>query len=195
NEWGGIEADVTVTRVSEQEFLVLSGPATVSRDRDWLERHIRPDDFATITDVSMAWAMVAVMGPEARRMLQPLTDHDLSTEAVPSGTTREIGLGCGYVRATRITYVGELGWELLIPAEFAAHIHDTLVKAGDESGLRHAGYYALNSLRLEKAYRSWGHDIARRDTPLEAGLSFAVAWDKPGGFVGREALAKQPQHE
>jgi glycine cleavage system aminomethyltransferase T/glycine/D-amino acid oxidase-like deaminating enzyme len=194
NEWGGIEADVTVTRVSEREFLVLSGPATVSRDRDWLDRHIGPDEFATISDVSMACAMVSVMGPESRRMLQPLTDHDLSNEAFSFGASREIDLGYGYVRATRITYVGELGWELLIPAEFAAHIYDTLVQAGARFGLRHAGYYALNSLRLEKAYRSWGHDIARRDTPLEAGLGFAIAWDKPGGFIGREALAKQRGH-
>jgi glycine cleavage system T protein len=191
NDWGGIEADVTVTRVSEREFLVLSGPATVSRDRDWLERHIGPDDFVTVTDVSTSLAMVSVMGPEARRMLQPLTDCDLSNEAFPFGASREIDLGHGYVRATRITYVGELGWELLIPAEFAVHIYETLVDAGSEFGLRHAGYYALNSLRLEKGYRSWGHDIARRNTPLEAGLGFAVAWDKPGGFIGREALASQ----
>lgn len=194
NEWGGIEADVTVTRVSEREFLVLSGPATVSRDHDWLERHIGPEESATITDVSMAWAMLSVMGPQVRRMLQPLTDHDLSNGAFPFATSREIDLGYGYVRATRITYVGELGWELLIPADFAVHIYDTLVEAGAEFGLRHAGYYALNSLRLEKAYKSWGHDIARRDTPLDAGLGFAIAWDKPGGFIGREALAEQRAH-
>jgi len=193
NEWGGIEADVTVTRVSEQEFLVLSGPATIGRDTDWLRRHIGQGEFATVTDVTMAWAMISVMGPEARRMLQPLTDQDLSNDAFPFGTSQEIDLGYGYVRATRITYVGELGWELLVPAEFAGHVHDTLVEAGG-TGLRHAGYHALNSLRLEKAYRSWGHDIARRDTPLEAGLGFAVAWDKPGGFTGREALAQQREH-
>jgi len=191
NEWGGIEADVTVTRVSEQEFLVLSGPATIGRDTDWLRRHIGPGEFAAVTDVTMAWAMISVMGPEARRLLQPLTDHDLSSEAFPFGTSQEIDLGYGYVRATRITYVGELGWELLVPAEFAVHVHDTLAAAGTGTGLRHAGYHALNSLRLEKAYRSWGHDIARRDTPLEAGLGFAVAWDKPGGFIGRDALAQQ----
>ncbi len=191
NQWGGIEADVTVTRVGEREFLVLSGPATVGRDRDWLERHIGPGEFATVTDVSAAWAMVSVMGPGSRRMLQPLTDHDLSGEAFPFGASREIDLGLGYVRATRITYVGELGWELLIPAEYAAHVYGTLVDAGAGRGLRHAGYYAMNSLRLEKAYRSWGHDIGGRDTPVEAGLSFAVAWDKPGGFIGREALLRQ----
>jgi glycine cleavage system T protein len=194
NERGGIEADVTVTRVGEREFLVLSGPATVSRDRDWLERHIGPGDFVTVADVSAAWAMVCVMGPQARRILQPLTDADLSSEAFPFGTSREIDLGCAFVRATRITYVGELGWELLIPAEYAVHVYDTIAAAGAGSGLRHAGYYALNTLRLEKAYRSWGHDIARRDTPLEAGLGFAVAWDKPGGFIGREALVRQREH-
>src|SRR5262249_18593389 len=103
NEWGGIEADVTITRIGEREFLVLSGPATIGRDNDWLQRHIGADEFATVTDVSMAWAMVSVMGPLARRMLQPLIDHDLSNETFPFGTSREIDLGYGYVRATRIT--------------------------------------------------------------------------------------------
>ena len=188
---GGVEADVTVTRLDDDRFLVLSGPATVRRDEDWLRRHIGPDDFATVTDVTGTMALLSVMGPDSRRLLQPLTDADLSNEAFPFGTSREIDLGLGFVRATRITYVGELGWELLIPAELAVHIYDTLTEAGRELGLRHAGYHALNSLRIEKAYRSWGHDISGGDTPLEAGLGFAVAWDKPGGFVGREALLNQ----
>lgn len=188
NEWAGIEADVTVTRLGDREFLVLSGPATVGRDCDWFQRHILPDEFVTITDVSAALAMVTVMGPDARRLLQSLTDSDLSHEAFPFGASREIDLGSGFVRATRMTYVGELGWELLIPADLAIHMYDTIIGAGDSFGLRHAGYYALNSLRLEKAYRSWGHDISRTDTPLEAGLGFAVAWNKPGGFIGCEAL-------
>jgi heterotetrameric sarcosine oxidase gamma subunit len=191
NEHGGIEADVTVTRLAQNQFLVLSGPATVGRDHDWLQRSIGPDDFATITDVSTSLAMIPVMGPAARRLLQPLTDTDLSSEAFPFGTSREIDLGCGFVRATRITYVGELGWELLIPADLAGHVYDTLTAAGAELGLRHAGYHALESLRTEKAYRAWGHDISGADTPLEAGLGFAVAWDKPGGFTGREALLGQ----
>jgi len=191
NASGGIEADVTVTRLDDTRFLVLSGPATVERDHDWLHRHIAQDDFATVTDVTGSLALLSVMGPDARRLLQPLTDADLSNEAFPFGTSREIDLGFGFVRATRITYVGELGWELLIPADLAVHIYDTLVEAGEPLGLRHAGYHALNSLRMEKAYRSWGHDISGGDTPLEAGLGFAVAWDKPGGFVGREALLAQ----
>jgi heterotetrameric sarcosine oxidase gamma subunit len=190
NAFGGIESDVTVTRLDETRFLVLSGPATLARDRDWLERSIAPDEFAVVTDVSAAFAMIPVMGPGARRFLQSLTDADLSDEAFPFGASREIDLGCGFVRATRITYVGELGWELLIPADLAGHVYDTLVSAGAEHGLRHAGYHALDSLRMEKAYRSWGHDISGGDTPLEAGLGFAVAWDKPGGFTGRDALLR-----
>jgi glycine cleavage system T protein len=191
NDFAGIEADVTVTRLSETEFLVLSAPATVSRDHDWLARHIGEGEFATVTDVSAALAMVSVMGPAARRLLQPLTDADLSGEAFPFGASREIDLGYGFARATRITYVGELGWELLIPADLAVHVYDVITAAGPGHGLRHAGYYALDSLRLEKGYRSWGHDVSAGDTPLEAGLGYAVAWDKPGGFTGREALLRQ----
>jgi 4-methylaminobutanoate oxidase (formaldehyde-forming) len=188
NAFGGIESDVTVTRLDETRFLVLSGPATLARDRDWLERSIGADEFAVVTDVSAALAMIPVMGPSSRALLQSVTDADLSDAAFPFGTSREIDLGCGFVRATRITYVGELGWELLIPADLAGHVYDTLVSAGGGHGLRHAGYHALDSLRMEKAYRSWGHDISGGDTPLEAGLGFAVAWDKPGGFNGRDAL-------
>jgi len=191
NERGGIEADVTVTRLAEREFLVLSGPATVRRDHDWLRRSIGDGEFVTVADVSTALAMIPVMGPDARRLLQPLTDADLSPGAFPFGASREIDLGFGFVRATRITYVGELGWELLIPADLAGHVYDTLTQAGAALGLRHAGYHALDSLRMEKGYRSWGHDISGGDTPLEAGLGFAVAWDKPGGFTGREALLRQ----
>jgi 4-methylaminobutanoate oxidase (formaldehyde-forming) len=193
NSRAGIEADVTVTRLDETRFLVLSGPATLGRDRDWLERHIGPDEFATVTDISQALAMIPVMGPNARRLLQSITDADLSPAAFPFGASREIDLGCGFVRATRITYVGELGWELLIPADLAVHVYDTIAEAGQEYGLRPAGYHALDSLRMEKAYRSWGHDISAGDTPLEAGLGFAVAWDKPGGFTGRDALLRQKQ--
>jgi len=189
NAHGGIEADVTVTRLDETRFLVLSGPATLARDRDWLERGIAAGEFAVVTDISTSLAMIPVMGPSSRMLLQSLTDADLSDAAFPFGTSREIDLGCGFVRATRITYVGELGWELLIPADLAVHVYDTLVAAGAGFGLRPAGYHALDSLRMEKAYRSWGHDISGGDTPLEAGLGFAVAWDKPG-FTGRDALLR-----
>ncbi|WP_298509808.1 FAD-dependent oxidoreductase [uncultured Nocardioides sp.] len=188
---GGIVADVTVTRVAEDEFLVLSGPATVNRDLAHLRRNIGVDDFCTVADVSGTMAMLAVMGPNARDLLAPLTDADLSNEAFPFGTSREIDLGHTFVRATRVTYVGELGWELLIPAESAGHIWETLMAAGQPHGLRPVGYHAMNSLRIEKGYRSWGHDISAGDNPLEAGLAFAARWEKPGGFLGQEALEKR----
>jgi 4-methylaminobutanoate oxidase (formaldehyde-forming) len=187
NRFGGIEADLTVTRLGEREFLVLSAPATAVRDLAWIRRHIADDEFTTVADVSGTMAMIAVMGPAARDLLQPLTDCDLSNEAFAFATSREIDLGLGFVRATRITYVGELGWELLVPHDIAAHVYDVVI----EAGARPAGYHALNSLRLEKGYRSWGHDISAGDSPLQAGLGFTVAWDKPGGFVGRESLADQ----
>jgi 4-methylaminobutanoate oxidase (formaldehyde-forming) len=191
DDFGGIQADVTVTRLGEQEFLVLTAPATAYRDLAWLRRAVGDDMWATVTDVSGTLAMVSLMGPDSRTFLQGLTDCDLSSDAFPFGTSREIDLGLGFVRATRITYVGELGWELLIPHDIAVHVWDTLTDAGEEVGLRPAGYHALNSLRLEKAYRGWGHDISAGDTPLEAGLGFAVAWDKAGGFTGRDALLRQ----
>ena len=192
NERGGIEADLTVTRLAEQEYLVLTAPASARRDLDWLRRALAGSDpTATVADVSGNHALVAVMGPGSRRLLQGLTDADLSDTAFGFGASREIDLGLGFVRATRITYVGELGWELLVPHDLAVHVWDTLRDAGREVGLRPAGYHALNSLRLEKAYRSWGHDVSGGDTPLEAGLGFAVAWDKPGGFTGHEALLRQ----
>jgi 4-methylaminobutanoate oxidase (formaldehyde-forming) len=187
NRFGGIVADVTVTRVDEREFLVLSAPVTTPRDVAWLRRNLNDDEFVTITDVSGTMAMIAVMGPAARELLQPLTDCDLSNEAFRFGESRQIDLGLGFVRATRVTYVGELGWELLVPYDIAGHIYDTVIGAGG----RPVGYHALNSLRLEKGYRSWGHDISAGDSPVEAGLGFAVAWDKPGGFIGSDAAAAQ----
>lgn len=188
NRFGGIEADVTVTRVAETEFLVLSGPATVNHDLAHLRRHISPDDFCTVADVTGTLAMIAVMGPDSRNLLQRLTDADLSAEAFTFGQSRIIDFGLGFVRATKVTFVGELGWELLIPTEMAHHAWDTLFEAGMELDLRPVGYHAMNSLRLEKGYRSWGHDVSGADNPIQAGVSFTVKWDKPGGFVGREAL-------
>ena len=191
NERGGIEADLTVTRMSEHEYLVVTAAATVGRDFDWLRRHIPPDAHCQAIDVSNAYAMLSVMGPRSRELLSSLTDVDLSDAAFPFGASREIDIGYAFVRAARITYVGELGWELLIPADVATHVYDTIVTGGDLVGLRHYGYHALNSLRIEKAYRSWGHDISDEDTLLEAGLGFTAAWEKPGGFLGREALLRE----
>ncbi len=193
NERGGIEADLTVNRVSEKEFMVITAVATQTRDMNWLHMNTPADAAVTFTDVTSAMSCLAIMGPNARRLLQPLTDADLSNEAFPFGTAQEIDLGYAKVTALRITYVGELGWELYIPTEFTTHVYDLIVEAGGEHGLVHAGYHATNSLRLEKGFRHWGHDITDEDTPLEAGLSFAVAFDKPGGFIGRDALLAQKE--
>lgn len=191
NPFGGIESDVTVTRWSEDEWVVLSGPATVNRDLAWMRRQVGPDEFVTIADITGTHSMLAVMGPNARNLLQTLSDTDLSNDAFPFGTTQVIDLGMTFVRATRMTYVGELGWELLVPTEYSEHVFDTIVDEGKNHGLKLAGYHAMNSLRMEKGYRSWGHDISAKDTPLEAGLGFTVKWDKEGGFIGREALLAQ----
>jgi glycine cleavage system aminomethyltransferase T len=191
NERGGIEADLTVTRESERRFLVVTAAASQARDFAWLRRHIPEEARAVALDVTSAYAVLGVMGPHSRDLLARLTADDLSDVAFPFGASREIDLAMARVRATRITYVGELGWELYIPAEFAVGVYDALVAEGAAVRLHHAGYHAMNSLRMEKAYRHWGHDIADEDTPLEAGLSFAVAWDKPDGFIGRDALLRQ----
>jgi len=190
NKYAGIESDVTVTRLANDRFLVLSGPATVTRDCAHLENSIEGDEICYVTDITGNFAMLSVMGPNSREFLQSLTETDLSHEAFPFATSREIDLGFGFVRANRLTFVGELGWELLVPADISRHIFTTLLEHGGAFGLRMAGYYALNSLRLEKAYRSWGHDIGANDNPIEAGLDFAIAWDKPGGFIGHEALSR-----
>ncbi len=191
NERGGIEADLTVTREAEDAYLIVTSCATQTRDFAWLCRSIAPESHAVAVDVSSAYAVLALMGPHSRDLLATLTDADLSTAAFPFGTSQIIDLGYARVRASRITYVGELGYELYLPAEFAQSVYDVIVSAGGPFGLRLAGYHALNSLRMEKAYRHWGHDISAEDTPLEAGLQFAIAWNKPGGFVGLEALIGQ----
>ena len=191
NELGGIEADLTVTRLSGDCYLVVTAAATEVRDFNWLQRHIPHDARCVLTNVTSAMGVISIMGPNARALLQSLSPNDLSHESFPFANSREIELGYAVVRAARITYVGELGWELYIPTEFTAGVYDTLVEAGEPFGLVHAGYHALDSLRIEKAYRHWGHDITDEDTPLEAGLGFAVKFDKPGGFIGRDALLKE----
>ncbi len=191
NERGGIEADLTVTRLAEDEYFIVTAPGTQGRDFHWLRGRIPSDAHAWLTDVTSAYAVLGVMGPASRDLLSSLTPSDLSNGAFPFMHSRQIEIGYGLVRASRVTYVGELGWELYIPTEFAVPIYDVIVTAGRDIGLRHCGYHALNSLRIEKGYRHWGHDIGDEDTPLEAGLGFAVAWDKPGGFIGCKALLEQ----
>jgi len=193
NERGGIEADLTVTREAPDRYLVVTAAATQTRDFSWLQRNIPADARATAVDVSSSMAVLGVMGPRSRELLRQLTDADMSPAAFPFGTSQIIDLGYARVRASRITYVGELGWELYIPTECAPGVFDALMQAAPSVGGRLAGYHALNSLRMEKGYRHWGHDISDEDTPLQSGLGFAVAMKKPGGFIGLEALQAQKE--
>lgn len=191
NARGGIEADLTITREALDRYLVVSAAATQTRDFAWLNRNIDPDARATAVDVSSSMAVLGVMGPRSRELISLLTNADMSNAAFPFGTSQVIDLAYARVRASRITYVGELGWEIYIPVEFAPSVFDALMKKGEPLGLRLAGYHALNSLRMEKGYRHWGHDISDEDTPLQSGLGFAVAWNKPSGFLGKDALLAQ----
>ena len=193
NERGGIEADLTVTREALDRYLVVTAAATQTRDFSWLQRNIPADARAMAIDVSSSMAVLGVMGPRSRELLSQLTEADMSPAAFPFGTSQIIDLGYARVRASRITYVGELGWELYIPTECAPGVFDALMQAAPSVGGRLAGYHALNSLRMEKGYRHWGHDISDEDTPLQSGLGFAVAMKKPGGFIGLEALQAQKE--
>lgn len=197
NARGTMEADLTVTRLGADRFLVITACASFVHDYWWICRHAEGKDL-TVSDVTEAWPTIGVMGPNSRDLLGGLTDAALGNNGFPFATAQRIEIAGLPVLAARITYMGELGWELNLDAEAAGpdgigKLHDALVAAGGGHGLRHAGYHALHSLRMEKAYRSWGHDLGVEDTPLEAGLGFAVAWDKAGGFLGREPLLAQKE--
>jgi 4-methylaminobutanoate oxidase (formaldehyde-forming) len=188
NERAGYEADVTVTRLAPDRYLLVTSAASPVRDTVWIERHLRPGEHVSVVDVSSAYAVLGVMGPASRELLSRLGSADLSDGAFPFSTSREISLGYATVRATRITYVGELGWELYVPTEFAVGVYEDLVEAGDDLGLVDAGYSAINSLRLDKGYRAFGSDLTPDDTPVEAGLRFTCKLATPIDFVGRHAL-------
>ncbi len=194
NAKGGIEADLTVTRLADEEFLVVTSGAASVRDFAWLNRHIPADAHCIAIDVTAGEACLAVMGPHARALLQPHTPADLSNAAFPFGTAQTIAFGMATVRAHRITYVGELGWELYVAADMARHVFDTLMQPG---GITPCGIHAMDSLRLEKAYRHYGHDISDEDHVLDAGLGFAVRTGKAEGrfgpFIGRDAVLQRRQ--
>ncbi len=190
NARGGIEADLTLTRLSERAYMVVTAGATARRDFSWLTRIIGEDAHAFATDISSSLSVLSVMGPNSRALLGAVSSADFSNAAFPFGTSREIEIGGARVRASRITYVGELGWELYISTEFAIHVFDRIVAAGARFGLKLAGLHAMDSLRIEKAYRHWGHDIGDEDTPIEAGLGFAVKLKSNVDFIGREALER-----
>ena len=192
NERGGFESDLSVTRIAEESFFIVTSVGTGVRDFDYIKRRIPVDAKASITDVTHAYAMLAVMGPDARKLLEKLTDADLSNEAFPYRSAKEIDLAYARPLALRMGYVGELGWELYIPAGFATGVFDAVADAGREFDLRLVGMQAVNSLRMECGYRHWESDITPDDTPFEAGMCFSVGWNK-GEFMGREALLRRKE--
>ena len=193
NAKGGIECDLTVTRISDEEYFVVSGTGFATHDFNHIQRHTPGDARVKLVDITSAYATLALMGPSARELLQTIAESDLTNEAFPFGTFKEIYVGGAPLRALRVSFVGELGWELHIPTEYAVSVYDLLFDTGVELGLKNAGYRAIESLRLEKGYRLWGSDIGPDYTPDEAGLGFAVARNKNVAFIGCEALESKRQ--
>lgn len=193
NDRGTLEADLTVTMLDDDQFLVVASDTAHRHAETWMRRHLA-GSHAFVTDVTSGYCQINVQGPGSRELLTAVTHADMSGEAFPFRAARYIDIGYARVLCVRITYLGELGYELHIPAEQAVGVYDRLVAAGRPLGLRHAGLKALASLRMEKAYRDYGHDIDNTDSVLEAGLGFAVALDKPGGFIGRDAVLAKKQN-
>lgn len=190
NERGGIEADLTVTCLEKDKYMVMTAPGTDGHVKMHMLRHKRNDEFVVINDVTSAYTQLNIHGPKARELMQSLTHYDMSNENFPFTHVRDIDIGYHTVTATRVTYVGELGWELTIPNNMAVQVYDRIVEAGKAFGLRHIGLNAIMCLRMEKGYREYGHDLDNTENPYDAGLGFAVKLDKEGGFVGRDALAE-----
>ena len=191
NHKGGIETDITINRRAEKEFLIISSATMQPRDFYWINRSIKENEKVLVSDVTSSYTVLSLQGPKSRDILAKLTQADLSNEGFPFATSQEIEIGYTAVIANRLTYIGELGWEFFIPTEYSLNVFDDLMITGKEFGLRPAGYHALEHLRSERAYREYELDLTPVDTPLEAGLGFTIDWDKPGGFIGLEALLKQ----
>ncbi|MDO9404051.1 MAG: FAD-dependent oxidoreductase [Polaromonas sp.] len=191
NARGGFESDLTVMRQAADRFLIITGSAQTVRDMDWITRHIDPAQHAVLTDVSALYSVLSLMGPNARALLARVSPDDLSPEALKFSWTKEIDLGFARVRAARMSYVGGPGFELYVPVEMTRHVYLALMEAGQDLGLRDAGYYALDALRIEQGRRAWGAELGPDETPWEAGLAFSVRLDKPSGFTGRQALIDQ----
>ena len=188
NARGTYESDVTVTRTAEDEYLIVSSAATTERDQDHIRRHLPTGTSATLVDVTSSLAVFGVMGPRSRELLSRLSPDDL--DDFPFGTSRSISLGHATVRATRITYVGELGWELYVPTEFAVGVYEDLLAAGADLDVHRGGYYAIESMRLEKGYRAFGKELTPDYDPVEAGLLFACKLKTDVDFLGRAAVEK-----
>ena len=191
NEDGLLEADLTVIKLEDESFMVVTSDIAHRHTETWMRRHIGDDQHVFVTDVTSSYGQLNIQGPRSRELLQSITSVDMSNQAFPFRTVREIDIGLARVMCVRITYAGELGYELNIPSEQAHHVYDRIVEAGDKFGLRHAGLKALASLRLEKGYRDYGHDIDNMDDPFSVGLGFAVRLDKQGDFIGKQAAIKR----
>ena len=191
NERGGFESDLTITRIAPDTFFILTGSGQATRDADWIGKHVGDEEFAALIDVTSAYSVISVMGPKSAELLGRLSPGDLSKEGLPFSMTREIDVGYARVRAARISYVGGPGYELYVTADQCLTLYEALLSAGDELGLRDAGYYTIDALRIEAGRRAWGAELSPDDTPWEAGLGYAVKIDKPSAFIGREALLRQ----
>ncbi len=194
NDRGGIETDITINRRKENEFLVISSATTQPRDLNWIKKSIKENEKVFVTDVTNNYTVLSLQGPRSRDILSKLTNADLTNDEFPFATSKEIEIGYTNVIANRLTYVGELGWEIFIPTEHSIDVFDNIIKAGKEFNLKPAGYHALEHLRSERAYREYELDLTPEDTPLEAGLGFTIDWNKPNGFIGRDALIKQKEN-
>jgi 4-methylaminobutanoate oxidase (formaldehyde-forming) len=191
NTRGGIEADLTVARLADEKFYIVTGTGFRTHDFGWIRDHIPAGLEATLTDVTEEYGTLSLMGPKARRVLEKVTTADVSNAGFPFGHVREIVIAGAVVRALRVTYVGELGWELHVPIARIGAVYDALMEQGAAEMIRPAGYRAIESLRLEKGYRAWGADITPNDTPFEAGLGWAVKLKSGTDFMGRAALEQQ----
>jgi glycine cleavage system aminomethyltransferase T/glycine/D-amino acid oxidase-like deaminating enzyme len=195
NARGGFESDLTVIRQSPdrmgERYLLVTGSAQAVRDFDWISRHIGPGEHAVLTDISTMYSVLSVMGPRARELMARVSPDDLSAEALKFSWSRVIDLGFARVRAARMSYVGGPGFELYVPVEMARHVYQTLMAAGTDLGLRDAGYFALDALRIEKGRRAWGAELGPDETPFEAGMLAHVRLDKPTPFLGQEALQQR----
>jgi len=192
NARGGFESDLTVIRLAPSEFFIVTGSAQPTRDAAWIERHIGADEHATLVDVTGGYSVISVMGPKAEALLGRASPDDLSKAGMPFAVTREIDVGHARVRAARMSYVGGPGYELYVTADQCLTLYDALKDAGAEFGLRDAGYYTIDALRIEAGRRAWGAELSPDETPWEAGLGFAVKMDKTSPFIGRDALVARP---
>jgi 4-methylaminobutanoate oxidase (formaldehyde-forming) len=191
NRRGGFESDLTITRLARDTFFILTGSGQATRDAAWIERHVAAHEFAALVDVTSAYSVISLMGPKSEALLRTLCPDDLSKAGLPFAMTAEIDVGYARVRAARMSYVGGPGYEMVVPTDQCVTLYDALWSTGEDFGLRDAGYYTIDALRIEAGRRAWGPELSPDETPLEAGLGYAVKLDKPVPFIGRDALLRQ----